>query len=128
MRILLADHHPHALWALRTSLGEKPEFKIIGEATDADTLIAKVNSQSPDLVLVDWEFPGRPIEDLIATLHSLEVRPVIVVMSTKPEHGRMFLQIGADAFISKGDQFDWLLEVLQKYEKQSRKDHLEKES
>jgi hypothetical protein len=42
-------------------------------------------------------------------------------MSAKSEQGNMLLKAGADAFVSKGDQPDWLLETLQKYEKRFKK-------
>jgi hypothetical protein len=42
-------------------------------------------------------------------------------MGSRPEYGRMLLKAGADAFVSKSDQPDWLLETLQKFEKSSGK-------
>ena len=121
MRIILADHHPQALWALKTTLNEKSEFQVTGEAKDADGLLALMLENPPELALIDWELPGRSIEDLITDLHAYKPKPIVVVMSSKPEYGRMLLQAGADAFVSKADSPDWLLETLQKFEKRSRK-------
>jgi DNA-binding NarL/FixJ family response regulator len=121
MRIILADPHPQALWALKTTLQEKPEFDIIGEAIDADGLLALVAANPPDLALIDWELPGWSIEDLITEVHAGEPRPIVVLMSSKSERGNMMLKAGADAFVSKSDQPDWLLETLQKYEKRFKK-------
>ena len=128
MRILLADHHPQSLWALKTSLDEKTEFTVAGEAEDADGLLALAEENPPDLALVDWELPGRPIEDLIAELHACDPRPIVVVMGSQPEYGRMMLKAGADAFVSKSDQPEWLLETLQKFKRypQQKKQKLEK--
>ena len=75
----------------------------------------------PDLALIDWELPGKPIEDLITELHACKPSPIVVVMGSQPEYGRMLLKAGADAFVSKGDQPDWLLETLEKFEKRSKK-------
>jgi len=121
MRIILADHHPQALWALKTILQEKSKLEIAGEATNADDLLTLAVENPPDLALIDWELPGRSIEDLITDLHACKPRPTVVVMGSKPEYGRMLLKAGADAFVSKGDQPDWLLETLQKYENRPRK-------
>jgi DNA-binding NarL/FixJ family response regulator len=121
MRIILADPHPKSLWALKMVLQEKPELEVIGEAVDAESLLALVPLHPPDLVLIDLELPGKSIEDLIADLHASNARPIVVGMSTKPEYGRMMLQAGADAFVSKSDQPDWLLETLHKFEQRSRK-------
>ncbi len=116
MRIILADHHPQALSALKTMLQEKTKLEVVGEAIDAISLLALAVENFPDLVLTDWEMPGRSIEYLITELHSIHPKPVVVVMGSRPEYGRMLLKAGADSFVSKSDQPDWLLETLQKYE------------
>jgi two-component system, NarL family, response regulator, fimbrial Z protein, FimZ len=121
MRIILADHHAQPCWALKTLLNEQPEFEIIGEAVDADGLLTLAVKHLPDLVLVDGELPGIYIEDLIARLHALEPPPIVVVMSSEFENSRKLLKAGADAFVSKGDEPDWLLETLQKFESRSKK-------
>jgi DNA-binding NarL/FixJ family response regulator len=125
MRIILADHHPQALWALKTMLQERAEFEITGEATDADSLLDIAVAYPSDLALIDRELPGRPIEDLIADLHAFKPSPIVVLMSSEPEYGSMLLKAGADAFVSKGDRPEWLLESLEKFEKRSKKKQAE---
>lgn len=117
MRILLADHHTQPLWALKTMLQEQPEFEVIGDATDAESLLSLAKEHLPDLILLDWELPGKTIEELIADLHSLEPKPVVVVMGSKPEYGRLILKAGADVFTSKVDQPDWLIASLKKFDR-----------
>jgi DNA-binding NarL/FixJ family response regulator len=119
MRILLADHHPQTLLALKTMLLEKAEFEVIGEAGHTADLLRLAGENPPDLALVDWELPGRPIEDVIQALHSLQPRPVVVLIGSKPETMRLMMDAGADASFSKVDQPAWLLETLQKYAKPS---------
>jgi DNA-binding NarL/FixJ family response regulator len=121
MRIILADHHAQPCWALKTLLGEQPEFEIIGEAVDSEGLLALAAKHLPDLVLVDSELPGDYIEDLISRLHALEPPPIVVVMSSEFENSRKLLKAGADAFVSKSDEPEWLLETLQKFESRSKK-------
>lgn len=118
MRILLADHHAQPRWALKVLLEEEPDFDLIGEAADVCDLLALAEKQTPDLVLVDKELPGDSSENMIARLHALEPIPIVVVMSSEIENSRVSLKAGADAFVSKGDQPDWLLEKLHTYAKQ----------
>ena len=120
MRIILADHHAQSLWALKTMLEEEPEFDLVGEAVDAEGLLTLVEEHNIDLVLVDRELPGYPIEDLIAGLRALDPAPFVIVMSSEFEYSRMLLKAGADAFVSKGDQPEWLLETLRRFEKRLR--------
>jgi two-component system nitrate/nitrite response regulator NarL len=114
MRIILADHHAQPCWALKTSLEEQPDFDLIGEALDAQGLLILAKQHPADLVLVDGELPGISIWDLIARLHRLEPRPIVIVMSSEIEQSRVMLKAGADAFVSKGEP-DWLLEQLHRY-------------
>ena len=120
MHILLADHHPNALWALKTLLQEEPGLEVVGEAVDGENLINLSEMHHPDLILIDRDLPGSPIEDLIAMLHRTVPKPTVIVMSSNPEHGRLLLKAGADAFVSKGEQPDWLLDILRSYRKRAQ--------
>jgi DNA-binding NarL/FixJ family response regulator len=120
MRIILADPHDQSRWALKTLLEEQAEFTLIGAVEDAQRLLALAERESPALILVDNELPGVYIDDLITSLHALEPRPTVLVMSSDFENSRKLLMAGADAFVSKGEQADWLLEILNKYKNLSR--------
>ena len=122
MRIILADHHTQSLWALRTMLEEQPEFEVVGVVEDAQSLIVLATNHTADLFLVDRKLPGSPIEELIDSLHALDPRPFVIVMSSEFEYSRMLLKAGAEAFVSKGDRPDWLLETLLKFEQRGRND------
>jgi DNA-binding NarL/FixJ family response regulator len=120
MRIILADHHVQPIWALKTLLEEQPEFDLIGEVGDSQSLLDLAEKHIPDLVLLDSELPGIQIEDLINRLHALEPRPIVIAMSSDFEKGRKLLNAGADAFVSKGDEPEWLIDILHKFEIQTR--------
>jgi len=117
MKIILADHHPQTLWALKTMLHEKPEFEVSGEAMDAYKLLTLVMENHPDLVLMDCELPGMSNTNLINELHKVMPKPVVVVMGSNHEKGRMIIKAGADAFVSKSDPPDRMLAMMHKYER-----------
>ena len=121
MRIILADHHAEPLAALKGVLEEQPGFNLVGEAVDAQGLLSLAEGNPSDLVLLDSELPGSYMEDLITGLHVLEPRPVVIVMSCKFENSRRLLKAGADAYVSKSDQHDCLLEILHKYRNRTSK-------
>ena len=120
MRVIVADHHAHSLWGLKTVLHEQPDIDLLGVAEDAENLLILAEKHTADLFLVDRKLPGKPIDDLITNLHCLNPRPVVSVMSSESEFSRMMLKAGADAFVSKTDQPDWLLETLHKFEQRAR--------
>jgi DNA-binding NarL/FixJ family response regulator len=115
MRIILADHHSQALWALKVLIDEELEMKLVGEALDADGLLRIARINTADLILMDSELPGCYIEDLITSLHALIPRPIVVVMGSHSEYSTMLLKAGADSFVSKTDQTSWLIRHLHKY-------------
>jgi len=117
MRIILGDPNPNALWALFMVLQEEPDFEIVGQAVDAEGLNEVAVNAAVDLVLMDRKLGGVQIEPLIRKLHGLDPRPLVVVMSSEFEDGRLMLKAGADAFVSKGEGADWLLNVLRNYAK-----------
>jgi DNA-binding NarL/FixJ family response regulator len=96
---------------------ERPEIEAVGEAVDVNGLLSLSEKLLPDLILIDRELPGGPIEDLIAALHQLDPKPYVIIMSSEIEHSRMLLKAGADAFVSKGDQPEWLLDTLLKFDR-----------
>ncbi len=120
MDIILADQNQKARWALTTVLRDDPDLEIIGQVEDVDTLLQMVLDVTADLILLDKKLAGDQIKFLISNLHALEPRPVVLVMSSDAEDGRLMLNAGADAFVSKGDRPDWLLDILHNYAKRNQ--------
>jgi DNA-binding NarL/FixJ family response regulator len=58
MQILLADNQPKVRFGLRVLLKRQPGLKVIGEAINAEELLAQVEADCPDLVLLSWGLPG----------------------------------------------------------------------
>jgi DNA-binding NarL/FixJ family response regulator len=112
MRVLLADGHPGVRWALRTILAEQPGWTVIGEAFTSQALLAQAQNRRPDLILLEWELPGSPLEALLAARHSLDFRARIVVLGRGPEAMEVALAAGADAFLSKAEDPDRFLAAL----------------
>lgn len=57
----------------------------------------------------------------VRCLHKLEPRPRVIAMSSELELDRTALAAGADAFISKNEASDWLIESLQVLQSQTGK-------
>lgn len=112
MRILLADDQPRIRFALRALLDRQPELQVVGEAGNADDLRAQILTTDPDLVLLDWELPGRRTERSPAVLHAQHPKLVIIALSGRPEARQAALAAGADAFVSKTDPPERLLAAI----------------
>ena len=112
MRILVADDEPNVRYALRSLMDERPEYRIVAEAVDAEKLLAQTEAACPDLVLLDWELAGLAADDMRVTLRKLCPDLWIIVLSGRPEERVAALAAGADAFVSKMDYPEQLLAVI----------------
>ncbi len=112
MRVLLADDQAKVRSAMRLVLEQDAEVTVLGEAVDATSLLDGVGIVCPDLVLLDWELPGRDIEDVVSSLREKCSRVSIIALSGQPEARREALEAGADGFVSKGDPPERLVEAI----------------
>lgn len=112
MRILLADGQPRVRFALRVLLERQPGMHVMGEAVDAEDLLAQAEATCPDLVLLDWELPGLAALGSLSALREAYPRLRVIALSGRPEARRIALSAGADAFASKGDPPERLLETI----------------
>jgi DNA-binding NarL/FixJ family response regulator len=112
MRVLLADHHSQVRWALRTAIKEEPGLVVVGEVLESETLLSQAQALRPDLILLEWELPGRPLEEVLSTLHALNNGCQVFILSRQPECETAALEAGADAFISKATAPEELLVAL----------------
>ena len=75
MQILLADNQPKVRFGLRVLLERQPGLKVVGEAADAEELLARMEADRPDLVLLGWELPGLARVDPSASRRGEPVEP-----------------------------------------------------
>ncbi|HZW82398.1 MAG TPA: response regulator [Candidatus Deferrimicrobium sp.] len=112
MRIILADDQVEVRSALRIVLEHESGFSVVGEAAEMSGLLIQAKESKPDVVLLDWELAQLRISDLLPVLKHLCPGLKVVALSGRPEASKVALAAGADAFVSKGDQPERLLNTL----------------
>jgi len=112
MRILIAENQPKVRFALRLLLEQQPEVERVGEARDAEELIAQLKIFCPDLVLIAWELTGLQTVDALPLLRRACPEVVVIALSGRPEARQVCLTAGADSFVYKGDPPDRLLAAI----------------
>ncbi|MFP4344437.1 MAG: response regulator transcription factor [Anaerolineales bacterium] len=118
MRILIADDQPEVRSAVRLILGQEPYVNIVGEAGDILGVLELVARQHPDLVLLDWELTGRQSALALRDIRKAHPDAMVVALSGRPEARPKALAAGVNAFVSKGEPPERLLETLARcYEK-----------
>jgi DNA-binding NarL/FixJ family response regulator len=113
--IFLAEGETHVRNALRLMLAYHDGFAIIGEANTAESTLAQVCQNPPDVILLDWNLTGINHRRLIHTLREHCPKTSLVATSVKPEHELAAHQVGTDAFISKQLPPDEFLGALRKF-------------
>lgn len=111
LRILLADNNTASRSALALLLKTRLEATIVGEASTMESLLEQAITTRPDVLLLDWELPGKPETDRIVVLRSVMPGARVVVISVRPESASQ--AVGADAFVNKTDPPERILAVLE---------------
>jgi DNA-binding NarL/FixJ family response regulator len=112
LRILIAGGRSLTRSALRLLLQEASGFEVVGEAADSEELLAQVQSRHPSVVLLEWELPGMPGLELLPVLLGRNGRPVVIVLSGRPELEQTVRAAGAHAFFNLGEPPRRLLAAL----------------
>jgi two-component system, NarL family, invasion response regulator UvrY len=119
--ILLADDNLGLRSALCLLLQTRLDFQTINQAHDMEHVLAIVEDTTPDCVILDWELPGRPTRERVAVLRTLSPGLKVIALSARPESEQGALSAGADAFISKSNPPDQMLEIIQQVIAQGKK-------
>ena len=115
MNILIGDAQPRVRFGLRLLFEQQPGWNVAGEEDDAQALLDAVRLGCPDIVLIDWELPGIPAEELLAQIRQQCPRLGVVITSGKLELRSLALLAGADIFAYKADPPEKLLEQIREF-------------
>lgn len=112
-RILVIEAHPEVRDALRVLLQRQhaAPLEVVGILDTLDSLPDIIARLRPDLLLMDWELAVSQRATL-ATIRARFPGVNIVALSVKPEMRQAALSTGADAFVSKGEPAEGLLQAL----------------
>ncbi|MFI5288702.1 MAG: response regulator, partial [Polyangia bacterium] len=103
LKVALIDDHQLFREGLRALLGSQPDLKVVGEAADAREGYGLVESQRPDVVVLDVSLPGV---DGIAATRELRRRVsaskvLILTMHAGEEYAAEALSAGAAGYALK---------------------------
>jgi CheY-like chemotaxis protein len=112
MRILIADDNPEVRSALKLLLEQEPLLAFVVEAHNTEGFLSILNDRCPAVVLLDWELPGLPQNDVFTTLRAYCPDMKVIAMSSQFEARQAALAAGADAFVSKAEPPEKILAAL----------------
>ncbi len=114
LRLLLVDDHALFREGLVNLFRYESDFRVVGEAEDADGALARARELLPDLVLMDIDLPGA---DGVAATRKIkgELPDVSVVMLTVHDDSEKLMEAvkaGAEGYLVKNIRSAELLEQL----------------
>lgn len=112
MRVLIADDQAEVRSALRVLLENENNLDCFEEAEDLDSLMIRLKKADIDLLLLDWELSNRVMAHMMPKLRLANPSIRIIAMSGHPEAAKEACEAGADAFVSKGEYPENLLEAI----------------
>ena len=122
IRILIADDHPIVRQGLASLLEHEPEFKIVAQASDAQTAVETACSLSVDVVLMDFSMPRVNGAEATRRIHEVKPDLPVIGMSVFAEQSvaDSMRQAGAVAFFRKDAPCEQLVTAIRAYAKRSR--------
>jgi two-component system, NarL family, nitrate/nitrite response regulator NarL len=114
IRILIVDDQRRARRSVKALLATRFQLAETCEADNGIEAIRCVEECKPDVVLMDARMPGMDGIEATRIIKMNSAHVPVIVLSMYPEYQVAALAAGANAFISKGDSPERLLEILAK--------------
>lgn len=120
IRIALIEDHDLTRVGMRTALQQKPGFRVVGEASNANDGLRLLNMSKPDVAIVDIGLPDmdgieltRRFKATQADLsESSDTKILILTLQDMEETVMAAFAAGADSYCMKDVSLDQLLEAL----------------
>ena len=114
IRILLVDAEVLVRQALGVLIGSLDGYEVVGQAATSDEALAFVESNVPDIILLEVALEGPSGIELLLELNrrGVKVKTVILSSLNSPDFVAHALLAGADSYILKSGTFDELKEGL----------------
>lgn len=97
LRLALADDHTMMRSGLRLLLEREPDFSIVGEAGDGRQAIEIVETQSPDVVIMDVAMPNLNGIEAARRITNAHPRTAIIILSMHSDESYVLRALNAGA-------------------------------
>ena len=111
MRVLIVDDERLARNELNRLLDKFPEIEVVGEASNGETAIEKIQELAPDLVFLDIQMPGMTGFEVLEHLHLV---PNVIFVTAYDEYALKAFEVNALDYVLKPVELSRLEKAIKK--------------
>jgi len=114
IRVVLADDHVFVRDGIKSLLENETNIAVVGEGTDGIEALTVVESQKPDLLIVDIRMPNLTGIEVVEKLRNQNnpIKIIMLSMHESEEYVLKSIKAGADGYLLKGSSKDEFLKAL----------------
>lgn len=115
-RIIIADDHAIFREGLKQVIARTTAMTVAGEVDNGAELLARIQREEFDLVILDISLPGRSGLDILANIKAIRPKLPVLFLSMHPEeqYALRAMRSGASGYLTKGSSSQELIDALQK--------------
>jgi two-component system invasion response regulator UvrY len=116
IRVLIGDDHPIVRAGIRRIIENEPDMTVVGEAVDADGLLALAQSVPADVASLDISMAGPEFTEVLRRFKRMTPPLRAIVLSVFPEEqfAPRALRAGAMGYLSKDQSPEQLVTALRR--------------
>jgi DNA-binding LytR/AlgR family response regulator len=114
LKTLIVDDEPIARRVLRDELATLPDVEIVGEAENGEAALTEIESERPDLVLLDLQMPVMSGLDVVRRLKGGPFLPAIVIVTAWNQHAIEAFEAGAIDYLLKPVSHERLCDAVER--------------
>jgi two-component system nitrate/nitrite response regulator NarL len=114
IRVVLADDHVFVRDGIKSLLENEANIIVVGEATDGLEALKIVETEQPDLLILDIRMPNLTGIEVVEKLRSQNnfVKIVMLSMHESEEYVLKSIKAGADGYLLKGSSKEEFLKAV----------------
>lgn len=114
LKLFIADDQPILRDWLKSIAAELPHIRLVGEADTTLTTFRGIQETRPEVIILDIRMPGNGGLHVLSKIKAVEPAPIVIVFTaqSEPYYRELSLDIGADYFFNKTEEFDQIEPTL----------------
>src|SRR5512134_2714342 len=114
IRVLIVDDHPIVCKGIRTLLDSAVEISVIGEAYSGADALQAVETEKPDVMLLDMELSDMSGVEVIRRLNEQNIAPRVLGLSSYDDREfiSQLLSNGASGYLLKDEVPQQIIEAI----------------